>query len=259
MQDLNVALVQSNPAWQDVDRNLALHEKLLENIETDVIVLPEMFSTGFTMNPEKLAESPEGKTLQWMGKIAAEKTACVAGSYIIKEGNHYYNRLHWINPFGSYRIYDKRHLFRMGGEDKVYQAGNKRQIVIWKGWSILPLICYDLRFPVWSRNRAKNDQPEYDCLLYIASWPEKRRKHWINLLQARAIENQAYLLGVNRVGTDGNDIQYCGDSCILQYDGNLIETNKGNSQVLQSVLSHEKLMAYRKSFPAWRDSDPFII
>lgn len=259
MQDLRVALVQSDPCWEDIDRNLELHEKLLENVESDVIVLPEMFTTGFTMNAEKLAEAPEGKTLRWMGEIAIEKTACVAGSFIVRENGSYFNRFYWINPFGNYRYFDKRHLFRMGGENRIYTAGDERQLVVWKGWSILPLICYDLRFPVWARNRSIDEQPEYDCLIYIASWPEKRRNHWMQLLQARAIENQSYLLGVNRVGTDGNNLNYSGDSCILQYDGVPLGSEYKKTAVLQSVLSKEKLQSYRQSFPAWKDGDEFSL
>jgi len=259
MQDLRVALVQSDPCWEDIDRNLELHEKLLENVESDVIVLPEMFTTGFTMNAAKLAEAPEGKTLQWMSRISREKTACVMGSFIVQEKDQYFNRLYSINPFGNYRFYDKRHLFRMGGEDRIYTAGSERQLVVWKGWSILPLICYDLRFPVWARNRMQEDQPEYDCLIYIASWPEKRRNHWMQLLQARAIENQSFLLGVNRIGTDGRDFAYSGDSCILQYDGVPLASEYKKATVLQSVLSKEKLRSYRKGFPAWKDGDEFSL
>lgn len=258
MKDLKVTIVQLPLIWEDVDKNLSLFEEKLKEItkgQTHLIVLPEMFNTGFTMNATKMAEGMNGKTIKWMKKMAAEKETVITGSLIIKENNNYYNRLIWMSPEGNYTFYDKRHLFRMANEHEIYTKGEKRVIVNLYNWKIYPLVCYDLRFPVWSRNR--ND---YDCLIYIANWPEKRNYAWKQLLIARAIENEAYVIGVNRIGTDGNNIDYSGDSVLVNFKGEIISTIQEHAESVETVtLSYEALKNFREGFPVLQDADKFII
>ncbi len=219
MRNLTVSIIQSTLSWENKDENLASFSDKIYAIKeaTDLIVLPEMFTSGFSMKPALFAEDLEGKTLHWMQKWAEDKNCVITGSIIVKEQNKFYNRLLWVKPNGSYEHYDKRHLFRFAGEDKQYTAGNRKLIVDLHGWKLCPLICFDLRFPVWSRNRE-----DYDCLLYVANWPEARSKAWTTLLEARAHENQCYVIGVNRIGKDGNDIPHNGCSAI--YDPKEIES-----------------------------------
>jgi predicted amidohydrolase len=219
----------------------------------DVIVLPEMFATGFTMNAKACASLPNGPEVQWMQMLAAEKNACVVGSLIIVEDEKFYNRLFWVWPNGSLKTYNKRHLFSLAGEEKVFTAGKERLLVEYKGWRIMPLVCYDLRFPVWSRNNIN-----YDVLLYVANWPERRSYPWQQLLKARAIENQSYVVGLNRVGTDGNGIFYSGDSTIIDALGESI-TNVPASQSFVDVftLSKENLANVRQRFGFLADQDAF--
>jgi len=223
--------------------------------DTDLIVLPEMFATGFTMNAKKFAENEKGPILLWMINKAMAKNADVIGSIIVQENDKFYNRLYWVTKSGSYIKYDKRHLFRMAGEDKVYSAGTQKVIQSVKGWNILPLVCYDLRFPVWSRAPKK----EFDVIIYIANWPESRSKQWQILLRARAIENQVYVAGVNRVGKDGFDVMYRGDSVIVDPIGKIIKQDADKEFIHTTSLSREKLEKYRAKFPVWMDSDTFKV
>lgn len=257
MQDLTVTIIQSDLAWENPDKNLTMFTDKIDSIKsnTNLVVLPEMFTTGFTMNAAKFAEREKGQTLLWMIDKAIDKNADLIGSIIVKEQNKYYNRLYWVSKNGEYVSYDKRHLFRMAGEENVYSPGNKKVIQSLRGWKILPLICYDLRFPVWSRAPKK----DFDLIIYVANWPERRSSHWRLLLQARAIENQAYSIGVNRVGIDGSDVKYKGDSAIVDPLGNIIKQDAEKEFIHTETLSWEKLTKYRAKFPVWMDSDTFKV
>jgi omega-amidase len=255
MQDLKITLIQSDLVWEDPARNLALFSKLIKSAgETDVIVLPEMFSTGFSMNAEALAEVPDGPTMQWMHQMAEEKDCCIVGSLIILEGDHYYNRLIWMFADGHYEKYDKRHLFSLAGEEAIFTAGWERLLIEVKGWSICPLICYDLRFPVWSR--FKND---YDVLIYVANWPEKRVYAWQQLLIARAIENQCYTIGVNRIGADGNTVYHSGNSAIIDPMGQRLWECEHERAVYTHTLNAQYLNEVRTRLPFQQDRDMFSV
>jgi omega-amidase len=261
MQDLKVTIVQSDLHWQSSDANLAMFEEKIWKIEgqTDLIILPEMFSTGFSMDASSLAEPMNFKSFKWMKQQAAQTNAVITGSIIIKDGGNFYNRLFWVEPSGSYDYYDKRHLFRMAEEHHHYSPGNKRIIKSLKGWKVLPLICYDLRFPVWSRNRSLNGEPEYDLLLYVANWPAARITAWDSLLRARAIENLSFTIGVNRTGTDGKGIEYNGHSSVFNYKGEEIFSNEDEEVINTISLSIDELKSFRDKFPAYLDSDSFEI
>jgi len=262
MEDLKIAYIQTTLHWQNVALNLSHFSSKLAEIteQVDVIVLPEMFTTGFTMKTGGLAEKKDGIALKWMKEVANDKNAVVTGSLIFQEGKLFYNRLIWMQPDGTCRTYDKRHLFRMAGEQNEYAAGDERLVVQVKGWNICPLICYDLRFPVWSRNKMHNEQYEYDVLIYVANWPERRSFAWKSLLVARAIENQSYLIGLNRVGEDGNGINYSGDSVALNFLGEKISQMEGDFDGIEIVtLNFEKLSHFRNQFPAGLDADNFEI
>jgi omega-amidase len=253
--DLRVTIVQSELHWQDAEANRTMFaEKLAATAPvTDLIVLPEMFTTGFTMEAPALAEQPEGETLQWMREQANTYDAVITGSIIVEENGQYYNRLLWVRPDGSYEYYNKKHLFRMAKEHHTYKAGDKKLRVELKGWQICPLVCYDLRFPVWSRNTGNR----YDLLLYVANWPKARSLAWRTLLQARAIENIAYTIGVNRIGTDGNNYPYSGDSAIIHPKGHkLLETTEQEG-IYTITLSKQDLIDFREIFPAHLDADDF--
>lgn len=257
MQDLTVTLVQTKLYWENVQANLnELEEKLWTvNQKTDLIILPEMFNTGFSMDAKKLAEPMNLTTTKWMKQMAAQKKAVICGSFIVKEKDYYFNRLLWVEPNGTIQYYDKRHLFRMAEEHLTFTAGNEKLFVNLKGWNICPLVCYDLRFPVWSRNSNNN----YDLLLYVANWPAARQSAWNTLLPARAVENLCYTIGVNRCGEDGKGIAYQGDSRIDDYYGNSL-LHFGNEESISTILlSGEKLMRYRQKFPAHEDADSFEI
>lgn len=259
MNTINITTVQTKLYWEDIDKNLAHFDEKLNLVieQTDIIVLPEMFTTGFTMNAEELAEEHGGKGLQWMQKKAKEKNCILVGSISVKDNQHFYNRLYWVMPNGTNQYYDKRHLFRMGKEDAYYTAGTQKLIVEYKGWKISPLICYDLRFPVWSRNRKDNT---YDVLIYVANWPEVRSYPWKQLLIARAIENQAYVVGVNRIGEDGNAIVHSGDSCLINPRGEIISKTKAHEDVSETMsLSYTYLEDFRKIFPVMLDGDEFTL
>ena len=220
---------------------------------TDLIVLPEMFTTGFSMNAAGLAEEAEGPSLTWMQQEALKYKAVVTGSVMVTEGESYFNRLYWVRPDGSYAKYDKKHLFRMAKEHHTYTSGQERLIVDLNGWKVCPLVCYDLRFPVWSRNTNN----AYDLLLYVANWPKVRSQPWRTLLQARAIENLAYVVGVNRVGTDGNNHPYSGDSAIIHPKGHhLLETSEVEG-IHTITLNKQELEDFREAFPAHLDADGF--
>lgn len=257
MTDLKIALVQTSLVWENHSANLALMDQHLAKISTvDVIILPEMFTTGFSMEPARLAEKMDGKTMQWLSQKAKEKNAVITGSFITEEEGKYFNRLIWMRADGTYEQYDKRHLFRMAGENNQYTEGTKKLVVEVKGWKVCALICYDLRFPVWSRNNHN----EYDVLLYTANWPETRNHAWKSLLPARAIENQCYVLGVNRIGMDGKALHYSGDSIVLDFLGKPLATaNAGKEEIIEAILKFEDLQNFRKAFPASLDQDKFEI
>lgn len=253
---LRVTLVQTELAWQDPAanrRSLAAHFRGLAG-HTDLVVLPEMFSTGFSMDTGPLAEEMSGPTVGWLREEAAALGCVIAGSLIVRDAGRCFNRLIWARPDGSLDYYDKRHLFRMANEQQHYAAGTRRLVVEVKGWRVCPLICYDLRFPVWSRSRG-----DYDLLLYVANWPQRRAHAWASLLKARAIENLSYVVGVNRIGRDGNGTTYMGDSVALDFLGQPLSSEGGGDRVETVVLDLETLQSYRTSFPAQLDADPYEI
>lgn len=256
LKDLTITLIQTNLIWENSEANKTHFNQLLTNIkETDLIILPEMFTTGFSMEPEKLAEPDGGPTCQWLKQWAIDLQAVITGSLIIKNNEqHFFNRLFWTRPDGTSIHYDKRHLFQMAEEHKHYNAGTHQLLVEHKGWKIRPLICYDLRFPVWSR-----DAYNTDLLLYVANWPSKRRMQWNRLLAARAIENLSFAVGVNRIGIDGKDLLYSGDSQIVDYLGDKVLDCKNQDGIFYYTLCGEQLLAFRESFPAYQDADLFEI
>jgi omega-amidase len=257
MQKLSVTGIQTTLFWKDVAKNLDNFQNKIENIKesTDIIVLPEMFSTGFVMEPEKYAETMDGKSVAWMKKMAKHKNSVIIGSLIIEHDKKYTNRLLAVFPDEKIELYDKRHLFSLAGENKTYSPGDKKLIIDYKSWKISTLICYDLRFPVWSRS-----QNDYDVLIYVANWPASRSFHWKILLQARAIENQAYVIGVNRIGADGNGTQHSGDSCAFDPFGHNISKMEPDQDITDTVvLDKEILEKNRKSYPFYNDRDKFAI
>ncbi len=259
--ELRIALVQTDLYWKDKVANLAMLEEKIWEIEgeIDLLILPEMFPTGFSMDAAELAEPINLTVTKWMKQIASQLNATVTGSVIISENQQFFNRLLWVSPTGDLSWYDKRHLFRMASEEKVFSAGEKLPIFDLKGWKICPQICYDLRFPVWSRNNSHKGELEYDVIFYVASWPAARVSAWDALLPARAIENLSYSVGVNRVGEDGNAISYVGHSAVYDFKGSRI-LDLGESETIQQVkLDASQLAAYREKFPAWLDSDSFQI
>lgn len=259
---INVSLVQPSIAWEDRDANLSHLASLLEPIQrTDLIVLPEMFPTGFSMRPEALAEEADGPSTNWMANIAKSKQSYVTGSIIAREGGQFFNRLIWMAPDGSYEHYDKRHLFSFADEHAHYQAGKKRLITDLYGWRVCPLICYDLRFPVWSRNQDLTggfSDSEFDLQLFVANWPEARRRPWMTLLEARAHENQCFVIGVNRVGKDGNGIAHSGDSALYDPKGTLISDIAPNEETVRNYdIDLDDLRSFREKFTPWKDKDRF--
>lgn len=270
---LTITLIQSALHWEDIPANLDMFEKKIKAIteRTEVVILPEMFSTGFTMNPAAFAETMDGSTVSWMKRIAAEKKIILTGSIIIKEEEKFYNRLIWMLPTGDCGYYDKRHLFGYVGEGNFYTAGNKRLIASVKGWRVNLQVCYDLRFPVWARQSLplednpgqftsnENLEPEYDLLINVANWPERRVLAWKTLLQARAIENQCYVAGVNRVGNDGHDIYHSGDSMIIDPLGTILYSSSHSENVFTYTLQRQDLQTVRTRLPFLKDADPFMI
>jgi omega-amidase len=257
MNPLKITLVQAYLFWENIDKNLQNISLKLTDIreKTDLIILPEMFSTGFTMNAERLAEEMGGKTMKWMQEKASKFNAVVTGSIIIKENNQFFNRLIWMLPDGTFQKYDKKHLFGMAKEDQVYTAGQERPIFELKGWNILPSICYDLRFPVWLRNYKE----QYDLILNVANWPEKRAKHWQTLIPARAIENQAFIIALNRVGHDGNEIYYCGDSTCLDPNGRVVYYKRDEEDIYTFTINKDEVIKTREEMPFLKDADDFKI
>ncbi len=254
---LHIALIQSNLIWENPEENrIDFTNKIITiTIDVDIIVLPEMFTTGFTMNASDVAEPMDGDTVKWMQKIAAQKHAAVTGSLIIKEGESFYNRLLFVHPNGTIDHYDKRHTFTLAGEDKVYSAGTKKLIVDYKGWKICPLVCYDLRFPVWARN-VEN----YDVLMYVANWPKVRVAAWDTLLKARAIENMSYCIGVNRVGADGNSHEYSGHSAAYDVLGHRMDTIPFEKEAIEIVsLNKSDLNKHREHLNFLEDRDLFSL
>ena len=260
MSTLSFSIIQTNLFWEDKGANLTHLEQKIMGIEsyTEIIVLPEMFSTGFSMQPEIHAETMDGPTIDWMRRLSETKKAIITGSLIIKEEDKFYNRLIWMLPNGELGYYDKRHLFAFAGEDQHYTAGNKRLIASVKGWKINLQICYDLRFPVWAR-QTKGTESEYDVLLYVANWPEKRNHAWKTLLTARAIENQCVTIGVNRVGLDGNNNAHSGDSLIVGPLGEVLYHCAYEEDVFNITLQKEEIANARSQFPFWKDADFFHI
>lgn len=260
MNALTITLIQTNLYWENKEANLAMLEKKIMAIaeKTEIIILPEMFGTGFSMKPELLAETMDGNTVIWMRQIATAKRVILTGSLIIEEQGNFYNRLVWMLPNGEYGYYDKRHLFAYANEDQHYTPGNKRLIASVKGWKINLLICYDLRFPVWARQQSQ-EAPEYDLLVYVANWPERRIHAWKTLLQARAIENQCYVAGVNRVGSDGNDIFYPGESMVVNATGEVQYHKTNDEDIFTITLQKDSLDEVRTRFPFWKDADAFTI
>ena len=261
---LHITLIQPDIVWEDKTANLQQYEQIIADIKGDrhIVVLPEMFSTGFSMEAGRLAEPMNGPTVNWMAATAVRHRCILTGSLIIEEDGKYYNRMLWVQPDGSIGCYDKRHLFAYAGEDKHYTKGEKRLIARVNGWRINVMICYDLRFPVWARNLPaadKGEGDEYDVLLYVANWPEPRSLAWRTLLQARAIENQCYVAGVNRVGTDGKGFKYAGESSAF---GPLGETLwQGTNEVVCHTVTFNKdtLTKVRSSFPFLNDADKFLL
>lgn len=257
MKELRVTLIQTDLEWQQAEHNRKLLEPQVTSLAgvTDLIVLPEMFTSAFAMNGA-IAEEHPGPTLAWMQQMAAKTGAALAGSVASLENGQRYNRLLFVKPDASYSRYDKKHLFRMLGEDKRYAAGSEKIIVEWQGWRILPLVCYDLRFPVWSRYTQAEP---YDLLIYVANWPAARNQHWRTLLQARAIENLAFVAGVNRIGRDGNNLDYAGHSAIVDPLGNEIVQAGAVAGVYTATLSPAVITEWREKFPAWMDADAFTL
>lgn len=261
MSSLTLTIIQTDLSWENKAANL---QRLKEKIEamderTEIVVLPEMFSTGFTMVPELFAETMAGETVAWMKEMAENNKIIITGSLIIEEDGQYFNRLIWMLPNGQTGHYDKRHLFGYGDEDKHYTPGNKRLIASVKGWRINLQVCYDLRFPVWSRQQYVSMESEYDLLIYVANWPERRSHAWKTLLCARAIENQCFVAGVNRVGKDNKNVYYSGDSLVIDPLGQVLYHMPDAEDVFTITLQKEEVDKVRTQFPFWKDADAFTI
>ena len=264
MPTLTISTIQTNLHWENKAANLQMLEEKINTLyqKTEIVVLPEMFNTGFSMNAAILAETMDGPTIAWMKKVSAENRVILTGSLIISAEKKYYNRLIWMMPNGESGYYDKRHLFAYSGEDKDFSSGNKRLITSVKGWKLNMMVCYDLRFPVWARQSvAKNEQAgyEYDVLVYVANWPERRNHAWKTLLCARAIENQCYVVGVNRIGRDGNDINYSGNSLVIDPLGEVLYHMADEEDIFTITLQKDRLDEVRAKFPFLKDGDEFVI
>lgn len=255
--NLKVTIIQSELVWENAEANRTQFSKKMETIteETHLIILPEMITTGFSMNAEKLAEPNDGPTLNWMISEAKKNNCAITGSVIIEENQNFYNRLFFVYPNGEYKKYDKKHTFTFAKENETFTAGNERIIVEYRGWKICPLVCYDLRFPVWSRNTV-----EYDAVIYVANWPKIRTVAWDSLLKARAIENMAYCIGVNRVGKDGKDIDYSGHSAVYDVLGKQISTFNYEAEFIETItLQKDHITTNRSKFRFLNDRDEFIL
>ncbi|MBW6490743.1 MAG: amidohydrolase [Lentimicrobium sp.] len=261
-EELRISIIQAPLAWADKKTNLAYFSQELENLNAtpDLIILPEMFSTAFVMDPAEIAEPMNGETMQWMAENATRYGSVITGSVAIEEDGAYYNRLIWMNPDGSFVSSDKRHLFRMGNEHLLFNSGKQPLLVELNGWKIRPLICYDLRFPVWSKNRMIKEKYEYDLLIYVANWPASRGYVWKSLLIARAIENQAFCIGVNRIGEDGKGIPHNGNSLVLDFKGRSLMCGPTNEPFTDTVvLDYANLASFRDRFAVGLDWDKFSI
>ena len=255
--ELHVVGIQADLFWENPTKNIAAFEEKINRLteNTDLVVLPEMFTTGFTMNPKNIAEKIDGNTVSWMQKIAIKKQLAITGSIVINKNNKYYNQLIFVHPTGKIETYSKRHSFTLAGENKVYTSGSEKLIVTYKGWKICPLICYDLRFPVWARNTEN-----YDLLVFMANWPVKRIKAWDTLLKARSIENMCYTIGVNRTGLDANQFQYSGNSLIIDYLGEEISNlPKNKVGVISATISKKRQHTLREKLGFLNDMDSFSI
>jgi predicted amidohydrolase len=263
MNLLHITTIQSDLHWENKKANLEMFsEKIARSGKTEIIVLPEMFNTGFSMEPEKFAERMDGESVGWMRNMASQHRVILTGSLMIEEDGQFYNRLVWMLPNGHFGFYNKRHLFAYAKENEHYTPGNKRLVASVNGWKINLQVCYDLRFPVWSRQQIGKDPgktPEYDILIYVANWPERRSHAWKSLLVARAIENQCYVIGVNRVGNDGNNIYHSGDTMVIDALGDTLYYCKDIEEINTVVLDKEKLDITRTRFPFWMDADPFSL
>ena len=255
-KNLKITIIQSELHWENAEANRMMFSEKIQNIEgkTDLIVLPEMFATGFSMNAKNLAEENNGETLQWMISEAEKHNCAITGSVIISEENNFYNRLFFVFPDGSFQKYDKKHTFTLAKENEIYSNGNERLIIDYKGWKICPLVCYDLRFPVWARNTE-----EYDVLIYVANWPKARTLAWDTLLRARAIENMAYCIGVNRVGFDGNDHEYVGHSAVYDVLGQQVSSSSFGEFTETVILEKEHIESNRKHLQFLNDRDTFTL
>jgi len=260
MQNLKISLLQFDIIWNDKQANLNKIESIIEQqySKSDILILPEMFNTGFSMNPESFAEDANSTTFEWMKKLSKEYNTALIGSFMVKQNGKYFNRLHFVNA-DEVHIYDKRHLFRMGDEHKHFDSGNKDLIVEFRTWKIKLLICYDLRFPVWAKNNYKNGEFEYDALIFVANWPQARAHIWETLLKARAIENIAYCIGVNRIGTDGKLIDYNGKSMVFDSRGDKILDLNNNECIDNIIIKKKELSDFREKFNVGLDWDSFKI
>ena len=257
MEPIKITIFQGYLFWENAEKNLQNISLKLSGLreKTDLIILPEMFNTGFTMNVEKCAERMDGTTMRWMYNTSKAYDCVVAGTLIVEEEGNYYNRFVWMSPDGSYVHYDKKHLFGLAKEDEIFTAGQSRIMLQVKGWKICPMICYDLRFPVWSRNQENG----YDIIVYTASWPDKRSAHWRALIPARAIENQAYVIGVNRVGHDGNEVYYSGGSMCISPLGDVVYYKPEDEDLYTFTLNPGEVKKARERFPFLKDADKFSL
>ena len=258
MSSLRFTLIQSDLHWEKIAKNISMFEAKINAISEplEIVVLPEMFTTGFSLTPTFLAEEMNGDTIAWMTKMAKEKRIILTGSVMMKENSQFFNRLIWMQPDGEFGYYDKRHLFSYGGEDRQFSSGSKRFIAQVKGWKICTMVCYDLRFPVWNR---MSNEAEYDVLLYVANWPKRRIDAWKTLLKARAIENQCYVVAVNRVGTDGMHLSYNGESCVINPLGEVLYSKADAEDIFTIDLDKELIQQTRTTFPFQKDKDAFVI
>ena len=262
MPNLHLAYLQADLRWEDKDANIERFGRLLEQVQpgTDLILMPETFTTAFPVDPKQFAEKEDGPTMQWLQNQAKAKNAVICTTFPLVVEGHYYNSLVWMHPDGSHELYSKRHTFTMGGEDKLVERGDRQLLVELNGWRIRPMVCYDIRFPVWARNRYENGQYEYDLAFYLANFPDSRMIVWNTLLVARAIENQAYWVGVNRVGDDANGLHYSGESQVINARGEVISKAEPYQEaVLHCTLDYEKLQHFRQKFPLGPDWDSFEI
>lgn len=257
MQHLKIALLQVDIVWQNAEQNRINYSEKINQIteEVDLILLPEMFSTGFSMQPQAIAETMQGETIKWMQQMASDKQCAIGGSLIITKNDKYFNRFLFLHPTGEIEFYDKHHLFTLAGEGKTYTQGTKKLLIEYKGWKICPFVCYDLRFPVWSRNIEN-----YDVLIYVANWPKPRISAWDTLLKARSIENLSYVVGVNRIGVDGNDLAYCGHSAVYDCLGEQLTESIPNQEGVEIVtLNKTHIIDVRTTLNFLNDKDFFEI